>query len=191
MKFIRFALLYTGLALAANAGWAGDLSERIEALKGDGLKALAVHSEAKPLPEATVEGPDGPVALSDYRGKVVVLNFWAVWCAPCREEMPTLAALQDEFAGEDFAVIALATGPNAPQAVDKFLRETGVEHLNVLRDPRAGLGRSIGVMGLPVTLILDRDGAEVARLVGPADWHSEAARAIVAEMTGAGKAAGG
>lgn len=186
MKLIWSALLYTGLALGANAVAASELQQRIEALKADGFKALAVHSEPKPLPEAELSGPDGTVTLGDYRGKIVVLNFWAVWCAPCREEMPTLSALQEEFGGDDFAVIALATGPNAEPAVDKFFREIGVDNLDVLRDPRAGLGRATGVMGLPVTLILDRDGAELARLVGPADWHSGAARAIVADLVGAG-----
>ena len=178
MKFIRFALLYTGLALAANAGWAGDLSERIEALKGDGLKALAVHSEAKPLPEATVEGPDGPVALSDYRGKVVVLNFWAVWCAPCREEMPTLAALQQDRAGEDFAVVTLASGPNAPEKVAQFLEEEDAATLPQYRDPKSAQARAAAVFGLPVTLLVDPEGREVARLVGGADWNAPEAHAV-------------
>ncbi|WP_375689034.1 TlpA family protein disulfide reductase [Pseudooceanicola sp. LIPI14-2-Ac024] len=179
MKFLSAALLYTGLILGANAALAGPLQDAIEAAKGGDLKALAVHADPKPLPETQFETPEGKAGLDQYRGQYVVLNFWAVWCAPCREEMETLSALEAEFGGEDFAVVTLATGPNAPPAIDKFLDEIEVENLPKYRDPRSELARQIGVFGLPVTLILDREGRELARLVGPADWHSDAARGIV------------
>lgn len=182
MSFLRSAILYTGLILSANGALAGPLQEAIEGAKGGALKALAVHGEAKPLPEAVFEGGEG---LGDYRGKYVLLNFWAVWCAPCREEMATLSALQEEFGGEDFAVVTLATGPNAVPAVDKFFGEIGVENLPKYRDPKSVLARGAGVFGLPVTLVLDREGQELARLVGPADWHSEEARAMVRALLSA------
>ncbi|MGR3453293.1 TlpA family protein disulfide reductase [Pseudooceanicola sp.] len=185
MKILAVALLYTGLILGANGALAGPLQEVIEGARGEELKALAVHSGPKPLPEASFEGPEGTIGLEAFRGQFVLLNFWAVWCAPCREEMPTLSALQDEFGGEDFAVITLATGPNAVPAVDRFFGEIGVENLPKYRDPRSVLARGAGVFGLPVTLILDREGRELARLVGPADWHSQEARDIVAGLIAA------
>lgn len=185
MKILAVALLYTGLILGANGALAGPLQEVIEDAKGEALKALAVHPEPKPLPEAAFEGPEGVTGLEAYRGQIVVLNFWAVWCAPCREEMPTLSALEAEFGGEDFAVVTLATGPNAAPAVARFFGEIGVENLPLYRDPRSVLARGAGVFGLPVTLILDREGRELARLVGPADWHSREAREIVAGLIAA------
>ena len=184
MKLVRSAILYTALALGANAAAAEGMSEKLAAAVSDGgeLRALAIHDTPRPLPEAALEGPDGATSLAEYNGRIVVLNFWAVWCAPCREEMPTLSALEAEFGGDDFAVVTLATGPNAPPAVARFFDEIGVDNLPLLRDPKAELSRAAGVFGLPATLILDRDGAEIARLVGPADWHSEAARAAVTAL---------
>lgn len=185
MKFLAVALLYTGLILGANVGLAGPLQEVIDANRGGALKALAVHEAPKPLPDVGFEGPEGAAGLEQYRGRIVVLNFWAVWCAPCREEMSTLSALEAEFGGEDFAVVTLATGPNAEPAIAKFLDEIGVDNLPRYRDPRSVLARGAGVFGLPVTLILDREGRELARLVGPADWHSEEARAMVRDLVAA------
>ncbi|MGB2201850.1 MAG: TlpA disulfide reductase family protein [Pseudooceanicola atlanticus] len=180
MKNLLTALLYTGLIATANPGWS---ETDLAALRDGDLRKLVLHESPKPLTDATFEGPHGPVSLAEhYRGQVVVLNFWALWCAPCREEMPTLDALQQEFGGEDFAVVTVATGPNAPPAIDKFFDEVGVESLPKYRDPRSGLARANGVLGLPVTVLLDRDGQEIARLTGTADWHSDSARAIVSAL---------
>lgn len=179
MNWFR-ALLYTGLLLGANLAHA----EGIADLREGDLRKLVIHDAPKALPDTAFDGPAGPVSLAEYRGQVVVLNFWALWCAPCREEMPTLDALSRELSGEDFAVVTIATGPNAPPAIDKFFDEIGVTDLPKYRDPRSALARGVGVLGLPATLILDREGREIARLVGTADWHSDSARAIVTALTG-------
>ncbi|OWU85414.1 hypothetical protein ATO6_00165 [Oceanicola sp. 22II-s10i] len=184
MKILRSALLYTGLILGANAALAGPMQDAIEGAKGTALNKLAVHSEPQAMPDVAFEGAGGQTTMAAYRGKVVVLNFWAVWCAPCREEMETLSALQAEFGGDEFEVVTVATGPNAPPAMDKFLDEIGVTNLPKHRDPRSAFARAAGVLGLPVTLVLDREGRELARLVGPADWHSDEARAMVGALIG-------
>ena len=178
MKNLLTALLYTGLIATANLSLAGGIAD----LRDGDLRKLVVHEAPRPLENITFDGPEGPVGLDMYRGQVVVLNFWALWCAPCREEMPTLDALNGEYGGEDFAVVTLATGPNAPPAIDRFFEETGVTGLPKYRDPNSALARASGVLGLPVTLILNREGQEIARLTGTADWHSDSARAIVAAL---------
>ena len=124
--------------------------------------------------------------LSAYRGEVVILNFWATWCAPCREEMPALDALQQEFGGEDFQVVTLATGRNSPQGIRRFFEEEGIEALPTYTDEAQAVARDMAVLGLPVTVLLDREGREIARLQGGADWDSESARAIVMTLTGDG-----
>ncbi|MBE3639331.1 TlpA family protein disulfide reductase [Mangrovicoccus algicola] len=184
MKLVRSVALYTALALCANPGLA---DPGIEALRDGSLKKLVVHSAPRPASEAGFETFEGaPVSLADYRGQVVLLNFWATWCAPCRKEMPALDALQRDLGGEDFQVVTVATGRQAPAAITRFLDETGADALPRHRDPKMALARDMAVLGLPVTVLIDRQGNEVARLQGDAEWDSESARAIIAALTAQG-----
>lgn len=96
-----------------------------------------------------------------------------------------LDALQAEFGGAAFEVVPVATGRNSPEGIRRFFDEIAVETLPVLLDPRQELAREMGVFGLPVTVILDAEGREIARMVGEADWASENARAIVAALIAA------
>lgn len=178
---LRSALLYTALLFGANAAFAGPVDW--QAAKDAGLVKLVRVEEPAAVPEVEFTDPQGGThSLADYRGQVVLLNFWATWCAPCREEMPSLDALQSAMGGDDFTVLPIATGRNAPDKIDKFYAETGLQDLPVLLDPRQQLARAMGVVGLPVSVLIDRDGNEVARLLGEADWSSEPARAVVRQM---------
>lgn len=169
------AVLYTALALCANPALAGDDPA---ALREGDMKKLAIHAEAVALPDAAlVDADDQPASLQDYRGKWVVLNFWATWCAPCRKEMPSLQRLQVEL--PEIAVVPVATGRNAVPGIRNFFEEAGVTSLPILRDPKSDFARASGVMGLPVTLILNPEGKEVARLIGDAEWDSPSAMAIL------------
>ncbi|MEM8553583.1 MAG: TlpA disulfide reductase family protein [Pseudomonadota bacterium] len=180
MKRVLVAALYTALLAGANAAVA---DPAIADLREGSMKKLVVHSDPKPSSVAQFETFDGdPMALADYQGKVVVLNFWATWCAPCRKEMPALNALQTEFGGEDFDVVTVATGRQSTTGITKFFDEENINALPKHRDPKQGLARSMAVLGLPVTVVLDRDGNEIARLVGDAEWHSDSARAIVSAL---------
>lgn len=93
--------------------------------------------------------------------------------------MPSLDALQAELGGDDFQVVTIATGRNPMPAIKSFFSETGVINLPILLDPRQSLARNMGALGLPATMIIDREGREVARLVGDADWHSADALALL------------
>ena len=108
----------------------------------------------QPLPELTFETMDGqPASLQAFKGKVVVLNLWATWCVPCREEMPSLDRLQARFADQPVAVVALSVDRAGPERVRKFLDEIGVTRLQVYRDPKAASTRSLRVPGLPATIL--------------------------------------
>ncbi len=182
---MRWLVLYTALLIGANAGFGPAFSGEIDwqAAHDGGLAKLA-PTDPTPVPATTFTDPEGGThSLADWRGKVVLLNFWATWCAPCREEMPSLDALQAEMGGVDFEVLAIAAGHNPPPAVRKFLDEEGIAHLPVHLDPRQQLAREMGVMGMPVTVLIDRDGNEIARLIGGADWSSEAAKELVRQAT--------
>jgi len=173
----KFLLLYTGLALSANAGLAGALDPGLMV----GAMQKLMPEAARPLPETGLTDLAGaPQALSQFRGRWLVVNFWATWCMPCREEMPSLDRLQ--AAMPDLAVVAVATGPNPQPAVDRFLAEAQIGRLAVWRDPDQALAHGLGVMGLPVTMIVNPEGAVVARLIGGAEWDGPEARAVLAAL---------
>lgn len=179
MQVMRLAVLYTALALGANASpvSAGSLDGL---LTGD-MKKLAVHGAAIDLPEAElIDMNDGAQGLDQFKGQWVVLNFWATWCAPCRHEMPALDRLQ--AAMPEIVVLPLATGRNAPAQITKFFADAEVTNLTVLRDPKMQLARAMGVVGLPVTVILNPEGQEVARLIGDAEWDSVEAKAVMSAL---------
>ena len=170
MRKMMLAVLYTAFAFGANAGSLEGL------LIGDMNKLALVEPAA--IPEAVLlDATEAEHTLAEYRGKWVVLNFWATWCAPCRAEMPSLQRLA--LAMPEIAVVPVATGRNAVAQIEKFYDEAGVTSLPVLRDPKSGLARAMGVLGLPVTVILDPEGREVARLIGDAEWDSAAAQAVL------------
>lgn len=172
-------LLYLALTVAANAR---DYSG-VEALRTGDMQKLQFHAEALPTSEAEFELPDGTAAtLADFEGQYVLLNFWATWCAPCRKEMPMLSELQTDFGGDDFQVLTLATGRNPIPALERFFDEIGVDNLPLWRDPNQRVARDMAVLGLPITVIIDPAGQEIARLRGDADWASASAKEIIAGL---------
>ncbi|MFD1343524.1 TlpA disulfide reductase family protein [Litorisediminicola beolgyonensis] len=178
MKKLLLALLYTATLGLANPALAG--VTEAEALRAGDMKKLNFHSEPKDAGSAGFTDFDGAeLSLAEYEGKWVLLNFWATWCAPCRKEMPQLAELQERLGGDDFEVLTIATGRNPPPAMKSFFDEIGVTNLPLHRDPNSALAREMAVLGLPVTVILNPEGQEVARLQGDADWASEDALAVL------------
>jgi len=177
MRKLVLAALYTALLMGANPGVAQ--TSLTAAFEGD-MKKLALVEPAA-LPEvALLDETETVRSMAEYRGSWVVLNFWATWCAPCRHEMPSLARLQ--VAMPDLAVVPVATGRNSVIGIQKFFAEAGVTGLPMLRDPKSELARSMGVLGLPVTVILDPEGREVARLIGDAEWDAPEALAALTQV---------
>lgn len=182
MKKLLLALVYTAFAAGANAADV-NVSE-LEALRDGDMKKLVFIPEPRPVSDKPFVLADdtGEGQLSDYQGKFVLLNFWATWCAPCRKEMPQLAELQAEFGGDDFEVVTLASGRNSPAGIKKFFAENGIENLPRHQDPKMGVTRDMAVLGLPVTVLIDPEGREIARLLGDAEWNSDSAKAIIGAL---------
>ena len=147
------------------------------------MGSLANYVEAKELktvPAVRFMDASGRVmTLEDFRGRVVVLNLWATWCTPCVAEMPMLDRLQQQLGEEDAIVVALSIDRGGQEAVQEFYQRTGVTHLKVFVDPTMRAQSDLGLLGLPTTLIIDREGRERGRLVGPAEWDDAAAVDLV------------
>ncbi|MBS7663206.1 TlpA family protein disulfide reductase [Pseudomonas lalucatii] len=134
---------------------------------------LTIWPEPKTVAEVEFTDSQGkPRTLGDFQGRIVLLNVWATWCAPCREEMPTLDRLQARLGGADFQVLALSVDPDGEQLVRDFYADIGIQHLALYIDETAQANRSLGAYGLPATLLLDRQGRELGRKLGAAEWDS-------------------
>ncbi|SDW42575.1 TlpA disulfide reductase family protein [Celeribacter indicus] len=182
LKKLIAATLYTALSLGAIPASGADL-ERAAALREDSLQKLSFHDTPKPVSDVVFTDPEGGEhRLSDHSGKLVLLNFWATWCAPCRKEMPELDALQTAYGAEGLEVLTVATGRNPLPAIRKFYDETDLTALPVLLDPQSALARDMAVLGLPVTVLIDPEGQEIARMTGDAEWFSSSAKALTEEL---------
>jgi thiol-disulfide isomerase/thioredoxin len=135
--------------------------------------SLSVFDQPRPVPEIRFQDDQGhDLTLADFRGRVVLLNVWATWCVPCRKEMPTLDRLQGRLGGKDFVVIALSIDRKGTEAVRGFYHEVGAEKLDIYLDPSGKGSQGLAIPGVPTTLLIDREGREVARKLGEAEWDS-------------------
>ena len=150
------------------------------ALSQGHMAAFVFKKEPEALPEARFQDANGvEKTLADWRGKVVLLNLWATWCTPCRKEMPALDRLQKELGSPKFEVVAISIDRTGLAGARKFLDETGVKNLAVYADPTTKLSSVLKAIGLPSTVLLDGEGREIGRLVGPAEWDSEDAKRLI------------
>ena len=111
--------------------------------------------------------------ISDFRGKMILMNLWATWCLPCRVEMPSLDNLQKKIGDENFQVVIVAVERTAYSEIDRFLKEIEIENLKNYHDPTTMLGQHINAKGLPVTLLINKKGKEIGRFDGPLEWDSK------------------
>jgi thiol-disulfide isomerase/thioredoxin len=150
------------------------------ALSQGHMAAFVFKKEPEALPEVRFQDANGAEkALADWRGKVVLVNLWATWCAPCRKEMPALDRLQKELGSPNFEVVAISVDRTGLAGARKFLDETNVQNLALYADPTTRLSSALKAVGLPITLLLDAEGREIGRLVGPAEWDSEDAKRLI------------
>lgn len=189
------AAVYGIGTLTGNAGGAPecrpavDLAKKVAPFAIGEVAAVNVAKTPLKVPNLAFQDAGGkPVKLADFQGRTVLLNLWATWCVPCREEMPTLDKLQGELGGPDFQVVILNIDTRNPQRPKDFLKEIGVKHLTYYADPEAqsfqdlkDIGRAFG---MPTTMLIDPKGCEIGTIAGPADWASGDALKLVKAALG-------
>lgn len=177
VRYLRAGVVLSFVLLATEAARAQDM--RFD------FRVLDTPRATPDLSFSDINGTT--LSLQDFRGKYVLLNVWATWCPPCREELPSLENLQDELGGSTFQVVALSTDTGRRGAVLQLFEELGLDDSGIFIDENGSATRDLGVFGMPATLLIDGDGNEVGRKLGPAEWDSPAAvaffRAIIEGTT--------
>nr|WP_324617456.1 TlpA disulfide reductase family protein [Microvirga alba] len=177
------------LADAGECRAAKPITEKLKPLATGELAAVGVNGAPKAPPMINFTGPDGRAkTLSDFRGKTILVNLWATWCVPCRQEMPALDKLQTELGAKDFEVVAINVDTRNPEKPKAWLQENGIHSLAYYADPAGKvlqtLQKSGHVVGLPATFIVHESGCEIALLKGPAEWASPDALAFMRAALG-------
>jgi thiol-disulfide isomerase/thioredoxin len=183
---VGFAAVYGTLGLRDNTG----LPDPVKQADGEaapetrrrapGMPAFVYKAAPEPLADvAFVDGTGAPKTLASFRGKTILLNLWATWCAPCREEMPSLDRLQQAMGSDKFEVVALAVDRTGLDAARKFLGDIGVKSLALYADPTTRSGSALKAVGMPTTILIDPEGREIGRLTGPAEWDSADVKRLV------------
>ena len=161
-----------------------DLARKLAPLAHGEVAALTMATAPLRLPDLAFEDAEGqPKKLSDWRGRTVLVNLWATWCVPCRKEMPALEGLQTRLGGPDFEVVAVNIDTRDPEKPKNFLKEANLTRLGYFSDQKAkvfqdlkGMGRALG---MPTSVLVDREGCEIATIAGPAEWDSEDAVKLI------------
>lgn len=142
-----------------------------------------IGSDAPGFLASTIDASSTTKSLSDYRGKVILLNVWATWCGPCRQEMPSIEALRQDYKDrDDFAIVAVSIdAPGKEQEIRDFVAEYGLT-FEILHDPLNTISASYRVVGYPETFVIAKDGTIRKKWIGPDDWNSDVNRRFIEQM---------
>lgn len=155
------------------------------------VQNFVAHDEPRAIGEAVFRNSAGEkIGFDTFQGKVVLVNLWATWCAPCRREMPSIDRLAAQLKGPEFDVVAVSVDLGGEDKAREFYEEIGVTNLDFYIDPTARIGAAFKGFGLPLTVILNAEGKELGRLVGPAEWDSPEAIELVRAAIARGRPAG-
>ncbi len=138
------------------------------------IKNLKIHKEPKKVNDIMFKNSeDTTIFLDDFKGKLVVINFWATWCAPCREEMPSLDILQSNKNFQDLIVLPINVGKENKEKAKKFFNDLQIKNLKLYYDDSVKLANTFSLIGLPTTIFIDKDGDEFARIIGSVDFGDQ------------------
>jgi thiol-disulfide isomerase/thioredoxin len=187
--YVKESLSGNGAGVVASAdparcAAAARKAEALTPLSKGQVAAMRTVDEHRLLPDLVFDGPDGKKrTIADFSGKTLLVNLWATWCVPCREEMPALNALERDLGSDRFEVVAINIDTGDDEKPKTFLAETGVDALDYYRDASMGVFNSLKkeglAFGLPVTLLMDEKGCLISAMNGPAAWDSEDAKALI------------
>lgn len=161
-RFVLYALILSAVVLTMTG-----CNKKKEEVSG-----VVEVRENKPVPEITVNSlTNVPLKLSELKGKVVLLNFWATWCPPCREEIPSMVKLNSAMAGKPFQMVAISIDEGGVPDIEAFFKESGYS-LPAFTDPGGVAVKAYGITGVPESFVIDKNGILVKKVIGPLAWNS-------------------
>lgn len=189
MRRIPFILALVSSFAVSPGLWGGNAVIASEPpAVGGWMEQFSFAEPPRPAPETSFLAANGSeVTLADFKGRVLLVNFWATWCAPCVKELPSLDKLQFKLGGEGLLVLAVSQDRGGAKVAGPFLEDLDVHRLGLFLDARMQLGRSFGVRALPWTVLIDREGMVVGQLAGYAEWDSEESVALIRHYLEQGK----
>ena len=198
----RFLLAGATIAVAVLAAWAvfhygqtfiadgiyrepAATSTASEDTTSSAAAGFVFYAQPSTLPQIRfTDGEGRDLSLADFRGKPIILNIWATWCGPCRKEMPTLEHLQIMLGRSNILVLALSIDRQGASVIKQFYGELGLIALGIYVDTSGKVSRDLNTVGIPTTLLIDRDGHEIGRQVGPTAWDSPEVVALIRQHLG-------
>ncbi|MBX2853899.1 MAG: TlpA family protein disulfide reductase [Rhodobacteraceae bacterium] len=170
-------------ALIARATPTDDAQATLKTLARGEMAAVQVHDAPQEVAEhAFFNADDEEIDISAFQGQVLLVNFWATWCAPCLKEMPAIDSLAGAMADQGLKVVAINLDRSGPDKGKAFYQKISAQHLDYFHEPSMKVARAMATRGLPTSILIDRQGREVARLAGPAEWDSDDAKALIAAI---------
>ena len=146
------------------------------------LRKFIFSENTEVLPKPLILDANENMVEIGYDEDILIINFWATWCAPCKKEMPSLNSLAQNMKYEDIRIITIASGRNSKEAIDDFFDDNNLVNLKKYRDPRGRIAVKYGVTALPTTVVINPTGLEIGRIIGDIDWDTADVRSFFKKL---------
>ena len=171
-------ILVVNLFFSISALAEGKYAEKTKDIIRGELRKFIFSESMEVLPNPLILDANGNMVEIGYKEDILIINFWATWCAPCKKEMPSLNSLAQNMKYEDIQIITIASGRNSKEAIDGFFDDNNLVNLKKYRDPRGRIAVKYGVTALPTTVVINPTGLEIGRIIGDIDWDTADVRSF-------------
>ena len=175
-------ILVVNLFFSISALAEGKYAEKTNDIIRGELRKFIFSESMEVLPNPLILDANGNMVEIGYKEDILIINFWATWCAPCKKEMPSLNSLAQKMEHEDIRIITIASGRNSKEAIDAFFDESDLINLKKYRDPRGRVALEYGVTALPTTVVINPKGIEIGRIIGDIDWNTTDVRSFFRKL---------